>query len=91
MEYIRAKLRKEKERIEEEIKGVGGDIYFYEELNPYLNPYDRQLKTDKLRNKKAYLEGCIEEIDFLFDLMDQSQIDVIYQAYKNKTNTQGVL
>lgn len=85
MEQARHLLNKARSRMEGQLKDAVGDIYYYEELNPYVSQTVKAKKTKNLEKKKAQLREGLEEIDFLIDLMDKAGIDEIFSKHRRET------
>lgn len=78
MEYVRRLLGKDLVRVEENIKGAIGDLYFYKELDPYLDPKSRSKKVDFYSKKIDQFKKARDEMNFILELMDKADIDHIY-------------
>lgn len=85
MDYVRKSLTREKEKVDKLLKDTVSDLYFYSELEMYLNPVERKKKTDFLKRKADELKGYFEEVEFMLDLMDQAGIDEIFKKFRRNT------
>jgi hypothetical protein len=84
MDRVRGILNKERVKIDQKYKETVSDLYYYAELEHYLNPDDRKKKLKYLTGKREELKKALEEIEFLLELMDQAGIDEIFKKHRRE-------